>query len=288
MKKGLSGILTLAIGILLILAGCSAPEPTEIKLEGTVPILDLKETSALTVLLTPENADSEQLEFCTDDEKVATFSRAEEEDTLSGIVTGVSEGKTSIYVKYKDQIISNKIEITVEDKAKKAAMEKEAKEVTKKINDIGTVTLDSKKAIEEARKAYDSMSKEAKPLVKNLKVLTDAEKAYDELKKKSDQAKGVENVINQIGEVTLDSEEARLAEEANLVEEQISHPEEEELHYNTIQRYLWTEVTPGCYYLLDMYHDAPLTVVGEYCKATDRLYLNPDIDMKEFERVGMP
>lgn len=69
MKKGLSGILTLAIGILLILAGCSAPEPTEIKLEGTVPILDLKETSALTVLLTPENADSEQLEFCTDDEK---------------------------------------------------------------------------------------------------------------------------------------------------------------------------------------------------------------------------
>ena len=69
-------------------------------------------------MLTPENADSEQLEFCTDDEKVATFSRAEE-DTLSGIVTGVSEGKTSIYVKYKDQIISNKIEITVEDKAKK-------------------------------------------------------------------------------------------------------------------------------------------------------------------------
>ena len=123
-------------------------------------------------------------------------------------MTGVSEGKTSIYVKYKDQIISNKIEITVEDKAKKAAMEKEAKEVTKKINDIGTVTLDSKKAIEEARKAYDSMSKEAKPLVKNLKVLTDAEKAYDELKKKSDQAKGVENVINQIGEVTLDSEAA--------------------------------------------------------------------------------
>lgn len=118
MKKGLSGILTLAIGILLILAGCSAPEPTEIKLEGTVPILDLKETSALTVLLTPENADSEQLEFCTDDEKIATFSRAEK-DTLSGIVTGVSEGKTSIYVKYKDQIISNKIEITVEDKAKK-------------------------------------------------------------------------------------------------------------------------------------------------------------------------
>ena len=52
------------------------------------------------------------------------------------------------------------------------------------------------------------MSKEAKPLVKNLKVLTDAEKAYDELKKKSDQAKGVENVINQIGEVTLDREAA--------------------------------------------------------------------------------
>ena len=84
--------------------------------------------------------------------------------------------------------------------------------VTAKINAIGTVTLDSKAAIEEARAAYDALTEAQKALVseETLKKLTDAEAAYakliaDEADKAA--AKAVEENITAIGTVTLDSEQ---------------------------------------------------------------------------------
>ena len=59
--------------------------------------------------------------------------------------------------------------------------EEAAAEVDKLIEAIGTVTHDSKEAIEAARNAYEALSDEAKALVKNLKVLEDAEAAFKAL-----------------------------------------------------------------------------------------------------------
>ena len=49
-----------------------------------------------------------------------------------------------------------------------------------KINGIGTVTKNSKSAIEEARRAYDALSEDQKALIPAgaVKTLTDAEAAY--------------------------------------------------------------------------------------------------------------
>ena len=58
-----------------------------------------------------------------------------------------------------------------------------AQKVTDKIAAIGKVTLDSEKAIKNARKAYDALTEEQKALVKNLDVLEAAEKALEELVK---------------------------------------------------------------------------------------------------------
>ncbi|MDQ9890852.1 hypothetical protein RFZ55_00595, partial [Acinetobacter baumannii] len=63
--------------------------------------------------------------------------------------------------------------------------QKAAKEVEEKISGIGKVTLESKKAIEAARAAYDKLSENQKKLVSNLEILT---KAEAELKKLEEEA----------------------------------------------------------------------------------------------------
>ena len=89
---------------------------------------------------------------------------------------------------------------------------KAAEEVTKKINAIGDVTLESKDAIKEARTAYDALTDAQKELVSNKDVLEKAESTLKELQdaKAADvkAAEEVTNKINAIGDVTLESEDA--------------------------------------------------------------------------------
>ncbi len=59
--------------------------------------------------------------------------------------------------------------------------EKAADAVEAMISAIGTVTTESKSAIEEARAAYDALTDEQKALVENYEVLTTAETEYSEL-----------------------------------------------------------------------------------------------------------
>ena len=76
--------------------------------------------------------------------------------------------------------------------------------VEKLIDAIGTVTLDSEEAIKAARGAYDALTEEQKELVGNYQTLLDAEAKLADLKA----ADAVEKLIDAIGTVTLDSEEA--------------------------------------------------------------------------------
>lgn len=56
---------------------------------------------------------------------------------------------------------------------------KTADNVDKLIGEIGTVTSDSKEAVEKAREAYDKLTDDQKKLVKNYQALLDAEKALE-------------------------------------------------------------------------------------------------------------
>ena len=71
------------------------------------------------------------------------------------------------------------------------------KEAEKLINDIGTVTLDSKDAIESAEKAVKELSEEDKNDVSNIELLTDSRNEYDALL--------VDSYIDEIGNVDLNS-----------------------------------------------------------------------------------
>ena len=95
----------------------------------------------------------------------------------------------------------------VQDKADQDA----ADAVIAKIDAIGTVTLKSKKAIDEARKAYDKLTAAQQAKVGNYTALTAAETAYAKLvqdKADQDAADAVIAKIDAIGTVTLKSKKA--------------------------------------------------------------------------------
>ena len=76
--------------------------------------------------------------------------------------------------------------------------------VEKLIDAIGTVTLDSEETIKAARDAYDALTEEQKAQVGNYQTLLDAEAKLADLQA----VDAVEKLIDAIGTVTLDSEEA--------------------------------------------------------------------------------
>ncbi len=93
---------------------------------------------------------------------------------------------------------------TLLDAEAKLADLKAVDAVEKLIDAIGTVTLDSEEAIKAARDAYDALTEEQKAQVGNYQTLLDAEAKLADLQA----ADAVEKLIDAIGTVTLDSEEA--------------------------------------------------------------------------------
>jgi len=83
--------------------------------------------------------------------------------------------------------------------------------VTDLIDEIGEVTLEDEEAIKAARQAYEALNEVQKAAVTNYAQLQDAEDALAILKASEDDkeaAAAVEAMINAIGEVTLEDEEA--------------------------------------------------------------------------------
>ncbi len=93
---------------------------------------------------------------------------------------------------------------------KAADDQKKADQVIDLIDKIDKeITLDSEKAIQAARNAYDKLTADQKKLVTNYKKLTDAEKGLAKLKASEEDEKAAEKVsdaIDNLGDITLDSE----------------------------------------------------------------------------------
>lgn len=83
------------------------------------------------------------------------------------------------------------------------AAKEAANAVIKQINAIGNVTVNSEKAITEARAAFNALDGDAQTLVSNMNVLLDAEKTLIAL-----QAAKIDELVNAIGEVSMDKAEA--------------------------------------------------------------------------------
>ena len=108
----------------------------------------------------------------------------------------------------KKALVDNYEKLTAAEEAYTALVDvAAAKAVDDLIDAIGEVTADSGDAIKAARAAYDALTDTQKELVKNYEKLTAAEEAYTALVDAA-AAKAVDDLIDAIGEVTLESGDA--------------------------------------------------------------------------------
>ena len=108
----------------------------------------------------------------------------------------------------KKALVDNYEKLTAAEEAYTALVDAAAaKAVDDLIDAIGEVTLESGDAIKAARAAYDALTDTQKELVKNYEKLTAAEEAYTALVDAA-AAKAVDDLIDAIGEVTLESGDA--------------------------------------------------------------------------------
>ena len=108
----------------------------------------------------------------------------------------------------KKALVDNYEKLTAAEEAYTALVDAAAaKAVDDLIDAIGEVTLESGDAIKAAREAYDALTDTQKELVKNYEKLTAAEETYAALVDAA-AAKAVDDLIDAIGEVTVDSGDA--------------------------------------------------------------------------------
>lgn len=224
---------------------------TGIALDKQEAELDMTEKLQLNAKIMPENATIQTVKWYSSDEETATVDE-------KGLVTPKKAGNAEITVISDDGAsIADKCHVTITDKAK---------EVDDLIDAIGTVTLESKAKIDIARDAYNTLTAEQKERVTKLNVLEESEKEYDRLKGEADKeeadkaaAKAVDDLIEKIGEVTIDSgkqiQQAREAFE-KLTPEQKEKVEKEEILKVAEEKYaelLLVEEKENAKNLLDNY-----------------------------------
>ena len=108
----------------------------------------------------------------------------------------------------KKALVDNYEKLTAAEEAYAAMVDAAAAKAAEDLIDaIGEVTVDSGDAITAAREAYDALTDTQKELVKNYEKLTAAEEAYAAMVDAA-AAKAAEDLIDAIGEVTVDSGDA--------------------------------------------------------------------------------
>ena len=108
----------------------------------------------------------------------------------------------------KKVLVDNYEKLTAAEEAYAAMVDAAAAKAAEDLIDaIGEVTVDSGDAITAAREAYDALTDTQKELVKNYEKLTAAEETYAALVDAA-AAKAVDDLIDAIGEVTVDSGDA--------------------------------------------------------------------------------
>lgn len=192
--------------VLLLVCGCltsCTPKLEGLALQLEVTELDVSQTVAYQVTVTPSNAASQSFVVRCDNEAVAVVE--------NGNVVAKTEGTAVLFVENEDGTIkSNAVTITVVDRAKQHNQE-EAKTIIDAISSLGEISLESEDTIAQVKKQFDSASKDIQSFVSNADVLTAAQSRLQHLK---DEAKAQEEAR------AKQEEEERLAAQKAAEEKQ--------------------------------------------------------------------
>lgn len=133
-------------------------EITELKFNESELEIDIKENKEIVLEILPENANVEDLEFCTSDNQIAILEKFDVENNENKItlkVKPIAEGNCEIYVKSINGIESNKIILKIKDNERIEKEKKEAEEQAKKEAEEQA----KKQAEEQAKKQAQGQSK---------------------------------------------------------------------------------------------------------------------------------
>lgn len=146
------------------------PEITSLHFEETELQLDINENKDLTLEIGPENADTQNLQYCTSNEEVAKLEKAEEtsgENKINLKLIPASEGECEVFAKTSKGVESNKIQVKIIDNERILAEEKARQEAEEKAQ---------QEAQEQARKAAEEEQARAKAEQEKKKAAEEAKK----------------------------------------------------------------------------------------------------------------
>lgn len=146
------------------------PEITSLHFEETELQLDINENKDLTLEIGPENADTQDLQYCTSNEEVAKLEKADEtsgENKINLKLIPASEGECEVFAKTSKGVESNKIQVKIIDNERILAEEKARQEAEEKAQ---------QEAQEQARKAAEEEQARAKAEQEKKKAAEEAKK----------------------------------------------------------------------------------------------------------------
>lgn len=146
------------------------PEITSLHFEETELQLDINENKDLTLEIGPENADTQDLQYCNSNEEVAKLEKAEEtsgENKINLKLIPASEGECEVFAKTSKGVESNKIQVKIIDNERILAEEKARQEAEEKAQ---------QEAQEQARKAAEEEQARAKAEQEKKKAAEEAKK----------------------------------------------------------------------------------------------------------------
>lgn len=133
-------------------------EITNLKFKESEIDIDIKESKAIVLEMIPENANIENLEFCTSNNQIATLEKSDIENTKNTVtlkIQPISEGNCEIFVKSINGIESNKVIVKIIDNERIEKEKKEAEEQAKKEAEEQA----KKQAEEQAKKEAEEQAK---------------------------------------------------------------------------------------------------------------------------------
>ncbi len=101
-----------------IIQGNKILEITSLKFDESEIELDIKEKKDIILIISPEKANIDNLEFCTSNNEIAILEKTDLYNTEGNInlrIKPISEGICEVYVKSKNEIESNKVTVKVID-----------------------------------------------------------------------------------------------------------------------------------------------------------------------------
>ena len=146
------------------------PEITSLHFEETELQLDINENKDLTLEIGPENADTQDLQYCTSNDEVEKLEIAEEtsgENKINLKLIPASEGECEVFAKTSKGVESNKIQVKIIDNERILAEEKARQEAEEKAQ---------QEAQEQARKAAEEEQARAKAEQEKKKAAEEAKK----------------------------------------------------------------------------------------------------------------